>query len=150
MPLLALLGLSSVAVGYLATRHRVGQAIPSVADVVRLRVHLDLPLNPPQESLPPSFDAPPAHSAALLDRLNGATRIDPPRTKLGIGFLEAWYRDGHGLRIELFLIASNDALLTSKDLVFATPDGVWRRDGKFIDFADEARSAYRDFQAGSK
>ena len=149
-PLVALLGLSGLAVAYLTSGRPVGPAIPRVDDVVRLHINLTFPLDSRHEPLPPAFDAPKGHFAAILDDLNRANRIDPPTTKLTIGYVEAWYRDGAGLRAELFLMASNDALLTSKDLVLATPDGVWRRDGKFMDFADEARNAYRDAQTEAK
>ncbi|HEY2837512.1 MAG TPA: hypothetical protein VGJ26_00065 [Pirellulales bacterium] len=107
-------------------------------------------MNRPHDPLPPPFDAPPDHLATLLGRINSATEISKPATTLSIGYLEAWYGNGKGLRVELFLVASNDTTLSSKDLVLSTPDGIWRRDGKFVEFADEVRAAYRDYQATAR
>jgi hypothetical protein len=149
VPLVALLGLSGIAVAYVTIGRAGRPTIPDVDDVVRLHINLSFPLESPHKPLPPAFDAPPERFAEILGDLNQADRIDPPKTKLTIGYVEVWYRNGAGLRVELFLIASNDAALTSKDLVLATTDGVWRRGRKFLDFAETARNAYRDAQATS-
>lgn len=150
MPLVALLGLSVVVVAYLTLGNITGPAIPHVNDVVRLHINLTYPMDPPEEALPPAFDVPPGRVQEIVDDLNSATRIDLPKAKLSLGYVEAWYRDGSGQRVELYLISSKDAALASKDLVLATSDGVWRRGKKFLAFAEQARSAYRDLQAEAK
>lgn len=150
VPLVALLGLIGVVAAYLTLGKTTGPAIPHADDVVRLHVHLTLPVEPPDGPLPPPFDAPPGHFAEIIDDLNGATRIDLPKTKLSVGYVEAWYRNGSGVRVELFLVASKDAALTSKNLVLSTKDGVWRRGEKFLDFAAQMQSAYRDLPAEPK
>jgi hypothetical protein len=148
--LIALLVLGIAAVVYRRLSVQAGPAVPRIGEISRLHIHLEPPMNRPHDPLPPPFDAPPDHLATLLGRINSATEISKPATTLSIGYLEAWYGNGKGLRVELFLVASNDTTLSSKDLVLSTPDGIWRRDGKFVEFADEVRAAYRDYQATAR
>jgi hypothetical protein len=148
--LVALVVIGVGAVAFRTLRGPGKQAIPRVEDVARLYVYLNLPVDPPIGPLPPPFDAPPAHFATLLGHMNTATEISLPQTKVTVGYLEAWYRDGAGLRAELYLVASNSMSIESKDLVLATPDGVWRRSGKFVDFIDDVKRAFQATPAQTK
>lgn len=76
--------------------------------------------------------------------MNSANRIDVPTTKIHLGYIEAWYKSGEGLRVELLGVRPKDTNTAARELVLGTPDGVWRRCGDFDDFVALVREAYRE------
>ncbi len=147
LTLIALLAVGALAIAFLRRSSQAAVAVPRVNEITRLHVYIELALGAAGDQPPPAFDAPPGHYAAIVERLNTATSIRRPGTALNVGRVEAWYREGESVRVDLFLIASADMGLATKDLVLATADGVWRRDGKYVDFVADVQKAYLDYKA---
>jgi|GEM_PF-4881548 len=144
-----LLLLGGLVIFYLVGRRQPSLAIPRVDELTRLHVHIDGALPGQELNVTPRFDVPSAYFQAIVGPFNTATAIRRPATVSSIGRVEAWYSDGQSTRLDLFLMATKDASLKSKNLVFSTPAGDWREAGNYLEFSDQLQKAYRESKASS-